>query len=146
MVGVIERSSKSVYAKVMKPNELGQKLTGVQLLAVIEAGTAKGTTVVSDDFKSYGILDMQYDHKVVNHSKGQYCAGKDIHTNNIENFWSILKRSIIGVYHKTSEKYLQRYIDEACYRRTNMRNPHAFARLLKQAVTPKGNNAWRVAS
>jgi transposase-like protein len=141
VVGVIERETKHVHAEVMKPNSIGQKLTGQQLLGLVDKTTAQGTTVMTDSLNSYRILDWDYDHRIVNHSKGQYVAEGNVHTNNIENFWSVVKRSYIGVYHKMSEKYLQRYIDEACYRRNN---PGAFDKLLKQGVMTEGNNAWRV--
>jgi transposase-like protein len=140
VVGVIERETKQVHAEVMKPNSIGQKLTGQQLLGLVDKTTAQGTTVITDSFKSYNILDWDYDHKTVNHSKGQYVAEGNVHTNNIENFWSIVKRSYIGVYHKMSEKYLQRYIDEACYRR----NSNDFDTLLRQGIMDEANNAWRV--
>ena len=55
VVGVKERSSKKVYAKVMLPNENGQKLTGKQLIAVLDEVCKEETTVVSDDFMGYKI-------------------------------------------------------------------------------------------
>jgi hypothetical protein len=58
VIGVRERSSGKVYAQVALPNEKGQKLTGKQLLGVLEKATADGTTVVSDDFSGYKILDL----------------------------------------------------------------------------------------
>jgi hypothetical protein len=144
VVGVIERETKQVHAQVMQFNSMGQRLTGQQLYTLVEATTAKGVIVVTDGFRSYNILDWDYDHRTVNHSKGQYVAQDGSHTNNIENFWSIVKRSYIGVYHKMSGKYLQRYINEACYRRNNRPNPDAFNLLLKQGVMAEANNAWRV--
>jgi transposase-like protein len=140
VVGVIERETKQVYAQVMMPNSIGQKLTGQQLLGLVEKTTTAGTTVMTDSLNSYRILDWEYDHRIVNHSKGQYVAEGNVHTNNIENFWSIVKRSYIGVYHKMSEKYLQRYIDEACFRR----NSNSFDQLLKQGIMAEANHAWKV--
>ena len=144
VVGVIERETKQVHAQVMNFNSIGQRLTGQQLYALVEATTVKGATVVTDGFRSYNILDWDYDHRTVNHSKGQYVAQDGSHTNNIENFWSIVKRSYIGVYHKMSEKYLQRYINEACYRRNNRMNPDAFNLLLRQGIMAEANRAWMV--
>ncbi|MDR1443424.1 MAG: IS1595 family transposase, partial [Treponema sp.] len=94
VVGVKERDSGKVYATVALPNEAGQKLTGKQLLEVIDKVTADGTTVVTDDFSGYNILNKKekYVHLTVNHSAGQFSAGKGVHTNGIENFWSVLKR------------------------------------------------------
>jgi hypothetical protein len=144
VVGVVERQSKQVQAQVMPYNSIGQRLTGQQLLTLVEATTAAGATVVTDCFKSYNILDWDYDHRTVNHSKGQYVAQDGSHTNNIENFWSLIKRSYIGVYHKMSEKYLQRYINEALYRRNNPKD--SFDKLLRQGIIVEANRAWRVES
>jgi hypothetical protein len=91
---------------------------------------------VTDDFKSYSVLNKKekYVHLTVNHSAGQFSAGKGVHTNGIENFWSVLKRGWIGTYHHWSVKYMQRYIDEFCFRYGNRENPAIFNKLLKQAA------------
>jgi transposase-like protein len=141
VVGVKERESGNVYAKVMLPDEAGKKLTGKQLLEVIEAACKEGATVISDDFKGYWILDdkrcKKYVHLTVNHSLGEFSAGNGVHTNNIENFWSIVKRGHHGVYHSWSVKYLQRYIDEFCFRANHRKDVGAFDTLLRQSVTLK---------
>ena len=54
-------------------------------------------------------------HSVVKHNQGQYVNGR-IHTNTIEGFWSLLKRGIFGIYHFTSKKHLQMYVDEFVFR------------------------------
>jgi transposase-like protein len=139
VVGVKERGTTKVYAQVMLPNEKGEKLTGKQLLEVIEKSCKKGTLVISDDFGGYKILDKKrqkakYDHKVVVHSKGQYDAGDGVHTNGIENFWSIFKRGVIGTYHQISVKYLQRYVNEFVFRQNTRRESSMFDVLLGQCV------------
>jgi transposase-like protein len=138
VIGVRERSSGKMYAQVTLPNEKGQKLTGKQLLGVLEKVTADGTMVVSDDFSGYKTLDKNlpnnFVHQTVNHSAGQFSAGNGVHTNGIENFWSILKRMQYGTYHKISVKYLQRYVDECAFRYGNRNNPAIFDKVLKQAI------------
>jgi hypothetical protein len=59
VVGVKERNSKQIYAQVMLPNEEGKKLSGKQLLAVLDETCKEGTIVISDDFKGYKILDKK---------------------------------------------------------------------------------------
>jgi hypothetical protein len=75
----------------------------------------------ADDLSSYDILDKYYRPERVNHSKGEYARG-EVHTNSIESFWNILKRGIIGSYHKVSVKYLPNYLREFTYRFTHTRN------------------------
>jgi transposase-like protein len=148
VVGVKERSSGKVHAKVMLPNEKGQKLTGKQLLAVLDESCKDGTTVISDDFSGYNILDKKHAnnfvHLSVNHSIGQFSNGKGVHTNGIENFWSVLKRGWVGTYHHWSVKYMQRYIDEFCFRYGNRKNVRIFDLVLKQGIVPEANRAWQV--
>jgi hypothetical protein len=122
VVGVRERSSGKGYAEVTLPNEKRQKLTGKQLLGVLEKASADGTTVVSDDFSGYNILDKKkkYIHLTVNHSAGQFSAGGGIHTNGIENFWSVLKRGWIRTYHLGHDVALElgrKFVKEAYHAR-----------------------------
>jgi len=64
---------------------------------------------------------------------GEY-AKNDVHVNNVENFWSLLKRGVIGSFHHVSEKILQRYVDEFCWRYNNRRNKDIFSDLLDRVV------------
>src|SRR6266550_180617 len=77
--------------------------------------------IVTDDSQLYGFDETQYrgKHKVINHSKYKYArrSGKDlVHTNTIENAFSLLKRGIIGNFHQVSIKHLQRYLNEFGFR------------------------------
>ena len=138
VIGVKERSSNRVYAKVALPNEKGQKLTGKQLFNVLDSVCKDKTTVFTDDYYGYGFLDDETRnpgkliHIVVNHSAGQYSAGPGINTNGIESFWAILKRGILGIYHHVSVKYLQNYVNEFCFRQNN--GTSSFDTLLQQGV------------
>ena len=76
----------------------------------ISENVASGSTVMTDNFKSYGGL-QNYLHSTVNHSQGEYVRS-DVHTNGIESFWSLLKRGYYGVYHYMSAKHLHRYVSE----------------------------------
>jgi hypothetical protein len=73
----------------------------------------------------------------VNHSKGQYYAGNGIHTNGIENFWSVLKNGIRGTYHHISVKPMQKYIDEFSFRQNTRLDTNMFDILLKQCISPQ---------
>jgi len=134
VIGVVNRETKEVYAKIAEPNAEGKKLTGKQLLAVLkEASNEYMTTVMSDEFRSYNILkSTEYKHFVVDHTK-EFVSG-NIHTNTIESFWALLKRGLYGIYHHVSQKYLQEYVNEFCFRYNNRNEQQAFDVILNKAM------------
>jgi transposase-like protein len=75
----------------------------------------KDATLVSDANPVYLKVGRRFNHQIINHSEGQYKVGT-YHTNSIENYWSLLRRGIYGIYHSVSPKHLQRYCDEFAYR------------------------------
>ncbi len=80
----------------------------------------------TDDWAPWdGIGDDDTRHETVNHSLNEYVRG-DVHTNSVEGVWSLLKRSIIGAYHKVSIKHLDAYLDELEWRFNNRDNPWLF--------------------
>ena len=88
------------------------------------AGDAQA--IYTDEWEAYrGIADHDTEHKTVNHSEKEYARG-DVHTNSMENIWSLLKRSIIGSYHQVSAKHLDAYLDELEFRFNNRENPYMF--------------------
>jgi transposase-like protein len=134
VVGIVDRDSKQVYARVALPNREGKKLTGKQLLSIIDEACATNATVISDEFKSYRILESARSnrfHVSVNHSVTY--GTKDIHTNNIESFWATLKRGVFGIYHHVSVKYLQNYVNEFSFRH-NSRKKDIFSILMAQTI------------
>lgn len=68
----------------------------------------------TDELSSYDGMAIAPRHEVVRHS--EWYVDGDVHTNNAESFWALLKRGIIGSYHHVSPKHLQRYVDEYCWR------------------------------
>lgn len=92
---------------------------------VRSAVSDKVSLLVTDENLSYGRLHHKYPHATVNHSAGEYVNGV-LHTNTIEGFWSILKRGVIGTYHKVSKKYLPLYVAEFQFRYNNRDNPDIF--------------------
>jgi transposase-like protein len=85
------------------------------LKPIIEKMVAEGSIMVTDEWLGYSGLSKNYAHVVINHQDNEYVRGA-FHTNNIENFWSLLKRGIYGIYHQVSPKHLHRYCDEFSYR------------------------------
>ena len=104
VIGVRERESKKVKAKVIENTQQ------VTLHGFIEENVKQGSTVCTDDFKSYKNL-AYHNHEFVKHSVGEY-VNKQAHVNGIESFWAMLKRAHKGTYHKMSKKHLYRYINE----------------------------------
>src|SRR3989442_8138699 len=83
-----------------------------------------GATVYTDALASYEGLDPDYAHKVVDHAE-TYVKDKVIHTNGLENFWSLLKRSIRGTYVSVQPFHLFRYLDEQSFRFNNRKDDDA---------------------
>lgn len=138
VVGVKERSSSHVFAKVALPNAEGKKLTGKQLFNILDSVCKKDATVLTDDFTGYNFMNHESTNKnnyyriSVNHSESIYSLGNGLHTNGIESFWALLKRGILGIYHHVSVDYLQEYVNEFCFRQNN--GTSSFDVLLKQGI------------
>src|SRR5690606_17434300 len=82
--------------------------------------------VYTDELKSYlGIADHTTRHETGNHRLEEWVVG-DVHTNSVESVWSLLKRSIVGPFHKISVKHLDRYLEELEWRFSNRNNPFMF--------------------
>ena len=93
---------------------------------VHEAASNKVSLLATDEHSGYRFLSRTYPHKIIRKSGGDYVVGA-VHTNTIEGFWSILKRGVVGTYHKVSRKYLPLYVAEFQCRHNNRSNPVTFA-------------------
>jgi transposase-like protein len=104
--GIVETGGKVV----VKVTDWVSKKRAKEL---IDSHVQKGSTMVTDAYAIYAFLSKgtEFTHVMVDHSKGQYVKG-GFHTNGIENFWGLLKRGIIGIFHQVSPWHLQRYCDE----------------------------------
>jgi transposase-like protein len=90
--------------------------------------------IYTDDWPAYdGIADENTRHETVNHSADEWVRG-DVHTNYVENIWSLLKRSLVGSYHKVSKKHLEAYLDELEWRFNNRENPYLFRDTLLKLI------------
>jgi len=82
--------------------------------------------VATDEHGGYAHLDeIGFPHEVVSHGAGEYVRG-NIHTNNIEGFWALFKRGVVGTFHNVSKKYLPLYLNEFQFRHNNRKNPDIF--------------------
>jgi len=115
VVGAVQRKGSVTTAIV--PDVKRSTLT-----PFIEKNVSRKSILYTDEFQSYDHLTkLGYNHFRIQHGIGQYVRGS-IHTNNIEGFWSLMKRGISGVYHAVSPKYLQYYIDEYAFRYNHRRD------------------------
>lgn len=118
IVGAVQRKS-NVVTRVLRFVSKEDLETFVR-----ETVSNKVSLLATDEHKGYmGLSD--YNHKAVKHSARQYVVGA-VHTNTIEGFWSIFKRSIVGSYHKVSRKYLPLYIAECQFKYNNRFNEDIF--------------------
>jgi transposase-like protein len=112
VMGILERGGK-VVTKVV-PNRKKKALQ-----SEIRDHVLAGSAIFTDALKSYDGLD-EFQHEVVDHAV-EYVRG-EVHTNGLENFWSLLKRSLKGTYVSVEPFHLFRYLDEQAFRYNNRRD------------------------
>lgn len=130
ILGAVERNG-NILAKVVDDTRSSTTKPFVRANICVTA------QVKTDEYKSYNLLkSMGYAHKTVDHGRGEYVKD-NTHTNNLEGFWSQLKRSINGTYHFVSPKYLQTYVNEFAFRYNHRSsNSHLFNLLLANILQP----------
>jgi len=101
----------------------------------IRENVEPGSEVHTDTFQSYQGLDAEFIHNVVDHAES-YVKGH-VHTNGLENFWSLLKRGIKGTYVGVEPYHLFRYLDEQAFRFNNRKDDDA-ARFVKTLESAAG--------
>jgi transposase-like protein len=114
VVGMVARNGKVNVNHVAK-----SMLNGEHLIALVRKSVSvNDATLITDEYRAYSKMHTLVKHKQINHSY-EY-ARKDgdfnVHSNTIEGFWSLLKRGIVGQFHKVSAHYLSKYLDEFEYR------------------------------
>ena len=97
--------------------------------STVRRAVAIGSNVYTDALASYRLLENVYVHKVIDHAE-MYVEG-EVHTNGLENFWSLLKRTIHGTYVSVEPFHLFRYLDEQAFRFNNreMNDGQRFAKV-----------------
>ena len=111
VMGMLDRELRQVRAQVV-PNVRRDTLQNEVLRQV-----RHGSKVFTDEHVGYDHLHYRFVHDVVNHSE-RYVDGQ-VHTNGIENFWSLLKRTLKGTYVAVEPFHLDRYLDEQIFRFNN---------------------------
>jgi transposase-like protein len=132
VMGILERHGPGKTSKVramVVPN--ARRAT---LEAQIKKHVELGSEVFTDALPSYDKLHAEYLHQAINHAE-TYVRGH-VHTNGIENFWSLLKRAIGGTYVSVEPFHLFRYLDEESFRFNNRDDDNAgrFAEVANSVV------------
>jgi transposase-like protein len=118
--GYAQGNKTPVFGMLERHGELRTKVikhaNGKNLKPIIRVNISHDSVIMSDEFGGYKDLKKEFKgHGIVVHIRKEYVRGS-IHTNSIENFWSLLKRGIFGIYHYVSPEHLHRYCDEFQYR------------------------------
>jgi transposase-like protein len=128
VMGLLERNGKVIAKHV--PDNRRHTVQGE-----VREHVAPGSEVFTDKLLSYVGLEDAYAHQVIDHAEA-YVRG-NVHTNGLENFWSLLKRSIKGTYVSVEPFHLFRYLDEQAFRFNNRKTNDA-ARFTKALSSVMG--------
>ena len=113
VLGLLERDghARAAVAPTRKYYEIRQHVT---------KNVEPGTNLITDEFQAYATLPQKYTHEVIDKTYG-YVKGK-VHVNGMENFWSLLKRTLKGTYVSVDPCHLQAYVDEQVSRFNNRKD------------------------
>lgn len=128
VVGIIERGGR-VIARPVDKKRLNAK--GLSKFVRDHVDVAE-SVIVTDEYSGYVTVKTFMEHFVINHQFA-YVNG-EIHTNSIEGFWGLLKRGIMGQYHKVTLRHLHQYVTEFCYRYNGRNNPALFDLTISRAL------------
>jgi transposase-like protein len=124
--GLLERTSAKGHSKVIL--KVLKTVRKKQAQEAVREYVLKGSEVMTDALRSYKGLNDDYAHQMIDHAV-KYVDGK-VHTNGLENFWCLLKRTIKGTYVNVEPFHLFRYLDEQSFR-FNERKDNDQGRFLK---------------
>jgi transposase-like protein len=129
VVGMIERGGRA-RARVVSKKNLRSKGISALVRGNIDI---TNSTLITDEYRGYFGIKTFMPHKTVNH-KVWYVADDGSHTNSMESFWALLKRGIVGQYHKVSLHHLPAYINEFSYRFNHRNNANVFDLTIERAI------------
>jgi|SRR6202158_2271343 len=118
VMGLLERHGAKGHSTVRVKHIADRKKGTLQ--TEVKAHVQSGAGIFTDELASYAGLEKEYAHNVINHAE-EYVRGA-VHTNGMENFWSLLKRGIRGTYVSVEPFHLHRYLDEQAFRFNERKN------------------------
>lgn len=119
VMGILQRATSNAPGKLKAFVVKDTKIKSLR--PILFKHVRKGSRLMSDEWKGYNGLKNIFKHKIVNHNAKEY-VNEDTYTNGLENFWSQLKRGVIGVYRKVRGRYLDNYVQEFVFRYNNRKN------------------------
>ena len=122
VMGMLERGGR-VKAQVIQDRKRPE------MDAVMSKNVEPGSRIITDEHNTYGFLNTPYQREVINHAL-EYVNGH-IHTNGIENFWTLLKRALGGTYVSVEPAHLDAYVVEQVYRYNNRKDTNDAGRFSK---------------
>ena len=127
VMGILERGGEA-RVKVLPKRRL------IDVMKEVKENVEPRSNVFTDQLQSYRSLMADYAHEAVDHTK-EYVRD-NVHTNGIENFWSLFKRTLKGTYVSVEPFHLQAYADEQCFRYNNRKVEDAdrFTKALSQVA------------
>jgi transposase-like protein len=112
VLGIVERGDETHTSRIKTSHVPNVKRR--TLAPEVRANVEPGATLYTDALKSYLGLGDDYDHQTIDHTV-EFVRGR-VHTNSVENFWSLLKRTLKGTYVSVDPVHLTRYLDEQAFR------------------------------
>jgi transposase-like protein len=123
IVGAVSRKG-NVVARVIDSTD------AATLDAFVHQAVSDNVSLLTtDEHSGYRFLGRDFPHEVIRKSTGKYVVGA-VHTQTIEGFWSLIKRGVVGTYHKVSRKYLPLYVAEFEFRYNNRDNADIFTKAI----------------
>ena len=108
VMGMLDRNQRKIRTAIVPV------VNRIEIQSEILRNVARGSRIYTDESKVYAYLPKDFIHEFVNHAE-KYVEGQ-VHTNGLENFWSLLKRNLRGTYVAVEPFHLGRYLDEQVYR------------------------------
>lgn len=129
VVGLLQRDGNFEAHTIPTPSR--SVLTGI-----VRERVSPDAKVYTDKYRAYRSMRKTHEHNTVNHRDEEWVRG-DVHTNSVENAWSLFKRSIVGSFHQISRKHMDAYLDEFEWRFNNRENPFLFRDTLLRLLSSR---------
>jgi transposase-like protein len=129
VLGMVERDGHIVVKVIGKAH-------GKEMRPILTKHIHKESTLVTDGFGGYSGLSKHFNRHVILNRSRKIRVLAQYHTNTIEGFWSMLKRAVVGQYHKLTSEHLQSYLDEIAFKYNHRKSTNTFEYLVNRCLSP----------